>query len=100
MYMCYECGAIFEEPDKGYFDPSPDGVSLPQGHYEISCCPKCGGDCEEAEKCRACGEWHLEWGVLCKECEETLADGLDRLRDAMGMTQDDFEEAIDEHFEW
>lgn len=41
MFICNECGKIFKEPIIKYDDPSPDGVSLPQGYYY---CPYCGSD--------------------------------------------------------
>lgn len=52
MFICNECGKIFDEPIVEYDDPSPEGVSLPQGYYEYYYCPYCGSDdVEEHYEC-------------------------------------------------
>lgn len=101
MFMCWKCGNLFDEPAVVNDDPSPDGISLPLGAYISRYCPRCGSDdIEQAKECPVCGEHHLERGALCHECAELIADGLERLRDSMDMKQDDFEQAIIDHFRW
>lgn len=100
MYICKNCGAVFEEPDIEAYDPSPDGVGLPRGYYEIHYCPMCGGDwIEQADKCPSCGEYFIG-GIVCDDCRETLSDGLNRLRQGMGLNKADFADAIADHFNW
>lgn len=71
MYICLECGAVFEEPEtweegRGEFWGFPCSET-------VSGCPECGGDYEEALQCAECGEWfftdELDDG-LCEDCQE------------------------------
>ena len=101
MYKCNKCGREFERPETIYDDPSPEGISLPFGHYTFYECPCCGSDdFEEMRECPSCGDLHTEDTVLCGECMEILAEGLERIRDGMGLTEDDFEQAITENYKW
>ena len=100
MYICKDCGELFETPVITKDDPSPAGVSLPSGYYEFESCPHCDSfDIEEAQECKSCGEWFDGEG-LCDNCREELYRSLAALRDDMGLMQDDFEEAICEIFGW
>lgn len=48
MYICDDCGAVFDEPF---------GQRQPHGEvYEV--CPACGGSFSEAKHCPVCGEYH------------------------------------------
>ena len=101
MYVCDECGEVFDSPVIEHDDPSPPGVGLPSGAYKYYYCPNCGSDhIKDGEECKACGEWHITGRALCGACADDLADSLDRLRRGMGLTQDDFEQAIADHFGW
>lgn len=100
MFICKDCGAVFEEPDVTYDDPSPSGVALPSGAYEYEFCPECGSDdIEVADECASCGEYIIG-KTLCDDCKSWLVDRLVKLREDLGITQDEFEEAICEIFEW
>lgn len=102
MYICGECGSTFDEPIIERDDPSPDGVSLSSGYYEIHYCPECGSDdVNEADRCPACGAWkRYNKSVLCDECDIILHEGLERIRYGMGLKEDTFEEAIIDHYGW
>lgn len=53
MYVCVECGCVFQEPD--YWEETH---GLDYGPYEKwSGCPSCGGSYTEAYPCDCCGEW-------------------------------------------
>lgn len=75
MYICLECGAVFEEPEtweegRGEFWGFPCSET-------VSGCPECGGDYEDAVKCRRCEEWHSEDELtdeLCECCQDELFD--------------------------
>lgn len=100
MYMCWRCGDLFEEPVVYRDDPSPDGVSLPSGEYWELTCPRCGSsDIEKAEVCPSCGENHIDGGTLCMSCDNELIDALNRIRDSLGIDQDDFLAALTEYIE-
>lgn len=102
MYVCKDCGEVFEEPVVVYDDPSPQGVSLPRGAYEFRSCPYCDSDnIDEAEVCVCCGEYYNpEDGIVCKECSDGIKEELEDIRVRNGLTQDDFEQVITEIFGW
>lgn len=102
MYICGKCGCTFERPTVERYDPSPDGISLSGGYYEVHYCPKCGSDdVNEAERCPSCGEWMpYNKAVLCDECDHLLDEGLEKLRHSMGLDEDTFNEAITENRGW
>ena len=70
MYVCLECGNIFEEPEHSvetHGFPFP-----PYEHFYDSPC--CGGNFAEAFKCDCCDEWITDSYVkvddkrYCSEC--------------------------------
>ena len=71
MYLCLDCGALFEDPQK-YTETH--GLSSPP--YETwTGCPECGGGYVETICCHLCGEWvtgeyvKLKDGtVACDQC--------------------------------
>lgn len=67
MYLCEECGAVFEEPRIFY-----DTHGLPTPPYEKwAQCPKCRSTkIDEAEQCSRCGRYEAELhkGRLCEFC--------------------------------
>lgn len=100
MYICKECGEVFEEPVVIYDDPSPQGVSLPRGAYEFRSCPYCDSDnIDEAEICPSCDKWHNN-RILCDDCMGEIKAELENIRRDHKLTQDDFEEVITEIFGW
>jgi hypothetical protein len=53
MYVCCECGHVFEEPEHW-----EETHGLDYGPYEhMSGCPHCGGGYAEAHKCNCCDDW-------------------------------------------
>jgi len=63
MFICENCGAVFEEPIKGYEE-------------EKDRCPNCGDwGFREAKKCIVCGEPCLE--DLCDSCATDFALAVD-----------------------
>lgn len=67
MYICVECGKIFE------------GVSAwTEPHGEQLCgCPYCRGAVEEAKECTICGEFHLEEDLTNGVCECCVREEID-----------------------
>jgi hypothetical protein len=68
MYICENCGEVFEECDTHYeAHPYGDGYA----HEAWSCCPYCRDtDVVEAHQCEACEEYFasLTDGILCEKC--------------------------------
>ena len=71
---CTDCGYVFEYEDRTVVK---EGHGFNDGFYEtFSCCPKCGGDFEDAADCCECGETFTEnelYSGLCEKClRETI----------------------------
>jgi len=67
MFICENCGAVFEEPIKGYEE-------------EKDSCPNCGDwGFKEAKKCIACGEPSLD--ELCEDCVNLIKQAFNGLID-------------------
>lgn len=81
--FCKDCGEIFDESEVVvvHDDPSPEGVSLAPGHYDIDTCPWCGSDwLEEAYQCECCGKWHYgENERFCFDCLPELDSAVNEL---------------------
>ena len=71
MYLCLDCGGIFETPGE-YIESH--GLDSPP--YEtLLCCPYCDGDYVETVRCAQCDEWiegkyvELDDGtMICDNC--------------------------------
>ncbi len=61
MYKCISCGHTFSTAETWH-----------ESHgEELSGCPICSGNYEEAKKCKVCGAWFLSdelSGGVCNEC--------------------------------
>lgn len=72
MWICKECGEIFEEPCEGWVKAEDD--------YKNDSCPWCDSeDIEEAEECEECGEYVASseiWQGICDKCGEAEDDGV------------------------
>ena len=67
MFICNECGHIFEEP-KIIEEHHPYGMGYAVEEWAV--CPNCQeNDFTEAERCAVCGQHVAELtDDLCKEC--------------------------------
>ncbi len=77
MFVCEECGHIFEDT-KHYVEKH----NLDYGPYEEwDGCPICSGNYVEAHKCDCCDEWIVEAYVkvedqrYCQECYQVYGIG-------------------------
>jgi hypothetical protein len=75
MYICNDCGEVFEE-FKEVCEAHPYGMG---SAYETWCvCPYCeSNDFDEAEECECCGEAFPKKSLtdgLCEECYEENED--------------------------
>lgn len=79
MYMCIDCGAIFQAP-KQYVEKH----GFDDGLYEhLTCCPICGGSYVTTSKCSICNEYITDKYVeldnamrVCSNCyvEKDIAE--------------------------
>ena len=77
MYICNDCGEIFDEPATEY-EYHPYGMGYAREEWAV--CPCCSSTCfEEARVCENCGEVitdDYEFGendeYLCPDCYEEL----------------------------
>ena len=81
MYLCVECGKLFEEPIRHV---ETHGLECPP--YESwDGCPHCGGGYVKTMRCDECGEWiigeYVELTNGAKYCDAcfTLMDIIDSL---------------------
>lgn len=74
MYMCSECGAVYDELPTirekiGYYGSEPQYET-----YEVDEC-SCGGWLKETAKCKRCGEDKIEDDFtddFCKDCTNEI----------------------------
>ena len=67
MYICNNCGEVFETPDT-YKEHHPYGMTTASEEWAV--CPSCGdNDFSEAKQCMLCGEYVAEIDLgLCDVC--------------------------------
>lgn len=72
MYICDECGALFEEPvrKREYSEEYGDSTA----YY----CPHCGSEEYTADECPSCHGAKNEHGPVCRKCKLRIR-GLLRL---------------------
>lgn len=93
MFQCQNkhCKKFFEDPIMSKVEPDT-------GYCELTC-PHCGSDdFEDANLC-PCGMNHTTED-FCEDCYEQVRLSLDKLKEDLGFTQDDFEQIISNHFGW
>lgn len=104
MYICKECGEIFDEPVITRDDPSPDGVSLSAGYYEYESCPYCDStNIDYAVQCASCGEYMDDSKgseILCDSCLEDVTMTIEHIMREHNLSEDDFGQVVNEIFGW
>ena len=63
MYICGDCGKLFEEPKEW-----SQNHGEPHLTERWSGCPHCGGGFEEATECEKCGEYFEADSLYCGYC--------------------------------
>ena len=79
MFICDDCGEVFEEPAAYYESREFWGASCQEA---FGACPNCGStDYDVAMRCDRCGEWVIDghWTdiFLCDICFDDLYGGSD-----------------------
>ena len=82
MFVCLECGHIFDEDEVYTWKESRGEYWGTPCYEEMAGCPRCKGDYVETYKCDVCGEWingsyiKLESGErICENCYVTYELG-------------------------
>lgn len=91
MYICKDCGVLFEAPDEiPEFHPAGDGFVRENFGY----CPNCGSShFETAYPCQRCGVLVADSDYLfhlCKTCEDETLSGLQEYLDGLDDNQLDY----------
>lgn len=60
MYICVECGHLFEDGEERTSREYRGECHGFPAYETISSCPMCGGDFENAKYCDNCDEWYAE----------------------------------------
>lgn len=74
MFVCAECGYVFDEPEKWV-----------EEHGErMSGCPACGGNFDDAKKCELCGEEYstnlsTQGDLCCEKCSSVIEETFENL---------------------
>lgn len=78
MFVCYDCGALFEEPK---IWTETHGLDTPP-YESYAGCPSCGGAFTGTHKCNECGEWIVGEYVqvisgprICESCYSVMELG-------------------------
>lgn len=84
MYICCDCGHVFDDP-KRIVDDSPE-----YGRFVESLCPKCeSGNYEVADWCPDCDKWKPKSDKLCEACREELLDRFRTFRETLTAAQEE-----------
>ena len=102
MYVCGECGEVFDSPDvkKEYTGVSSEGF---HEYFEVGHCPYCGSeDIEDGHRCRVCGEWFYQHCCeeVCESCIADLRSEMDIIQNKHGIDYETLQEWIAELFGW
>jgi DNA-directed RNA polymerase subunit RPC12/RpoP len=77
LFVCLECGAIFEEP---VYWEEKHGLDTPP-YEQLSGCKVCRGSYTETYQCSGCGEWIVDDYIkinndrYCQDCYHTYTLG-------------------------
>ena len=74
MFICHECGEVFEEP-KIIEEHHPYGMTYATEEWAV--CPHCGeNNFDKAKKCSMCGEYvaEVDEEELCEVCHSDMYD--------------------------
>ena len=80
MWICNDCGAVFEEPRQTH-----NGGTYDEPWTE---CPVCGGGYERAELCDICGCWKHPDDMASKHCCDGCAERERTVENALRFLKD------------
>ena len=81
MFICDECGLVFNEPARWTEDRTPyGGPAEPGFQEEMAGCPRCQGNYTEAMLCPRCEEHYISTKDPHGFCDECFHDILDSYR--------------------
>lgn len=102
MLRCQECGDVFREARlKTYDEPSEYWGAQVSEKWTVETCPSCGSDeLEQVKPCPSCGEMVRMDESFCDECHKELSEKLDEMQHFFGISYEDLQDMIAEHFGW
>lgn len=77
MYICIDCGSVFDESEIAVDSYNHASHGERPAVEKWVCCPRCGGYITDAVACKVCGEWFYEddlHGGVCDSCIEDNSD--------------------------
>ena len=74
MYICENCGHLFEEGEQAVWEER-HGLDTPP-YEKWNGCPVCNGDYEEVHQCKECGDWHTDDELYSGWCEKCLRETI------------------------
>ena len=73
LYKCCECGHVFEGDEVAVWTESRGEFWGFPAYEEMTGCPRCKGDYDEAVKCEVCEGYFLSEELedgICEDCRE------------------------------
>lgn len=81
MYICKECGLIFNQPAKYEEDRTPGGAFEGGSFIEsFSGCPRCSGGYDEAMLCPRCEDTYISTNSRDPFCDDCVSNLLTQAR--------------------
>lgn len=75
MYICCDCGEVFEKSDCGSSREYVGEFWGVDAYEDVACCPKCNSTCfDDALQCEDCGAWFSKNDLNNGFCEDCLDD--------------------------
>ena len=79
MYLCANCGRMFDSPDE-VEDFTSEYWGATVRHY-TTVCPNCGSDdFDEMDKCQVCGNDIPPGEKICENCHDLIRDVADSIK--------------------
>lgn len=100
MYICLDCGCVFDEDEMGtYTEQHPYGMGY--AGETFVCCPSCKGSFDEAVECKGCGEYFAKDNMHDEMCDKCFNFNKERIVKALAelFTKEEFNNLPDDMFD-
>jgi hypothetical protein len=100
MYICKDCGLVFNQPKTFVEDTTPGGGPSEQGFsHEYKACPACEGNYVEATQCVRCEYNYIPLRstyLFCDECKHKLLSDFTKF--VSNFREDEYDLIAEEAF--